>query len=253
MSPRKGGARQEGASRLLACLPAGERRSFVALCDRVELEFGQVLAEPDVRVAHVYFPLTGFVSLIAPVGHGATLEVGLIGAEGMLGATLALGVDSAPLHALVQGAGSALRLSAARFRRELDARPALRQVLLRYCYVLLRQVSQTAACTHYHSIQARLARWLLMTQDRAHGASLHLTQEFLGTMLGVRRVGVTEAAGALQARRLIGYHRGEIVVVNRRGLESASCGCYLGDKRLYDRTLGSVDGARLPAQGRTAR
>jgi CRP-like cAMP-binding protein len=206
------------------------------LCDRVELTFGQVLADPDVRLTDVYFPLTGFVSLISPVGE-ASLEVGLIGPEGMVGATIALGVDSAPLQALVQGAGSALQLSAARFRREIRLRPAFRALLLRYCYVLLRQVSQTAACTHYHSIEARLARWLLMTQDRAGGSSLHLTQEFLSVMLGVRRVGVTQAAGKLQARRLIDYHRGEIVVVNRRGLEAASCGCYAGDKRLYDRTL----------------
>jgi len=197
-----------------------------------------VLADPDVPISDVYFPLTGFVSLIAPVGRDETLEVGLIGAEGMLGATLALGVDSAPLHALVQGAGSALHLSAARFRREVRLRPALRQLLLRYCYVLLRQVSQTAACTHYHSIESRLARWLLMTQDRTGGATLHLTQEFLSGMLGVRRVGVTQAAGTLQARRLIGYHRGEIIVVDRRGLEASSCGCYAGDKRLYARTLG---------------
>ena len=204
----------------------------------MDLEFGQVLADPDVPISDVYFPLTGFVSLIAPVGRDETLEVGLIGAEGMLGATLALGVDSAPLHALVQGAGSALHLSAARFRREVRLRPALRQLLLRYCYVLLRQVSQTAACTHYHSIESRLARWLLMTQDRTGGATLHLTQEFLSGMLGVRRVGVTQAAGTLQARRLIGYHRGEIIVVDRRGLEASSCGCYAGDKRLYARTLG---------------
>jgi CRP-like cAMP-binding protein len=238
MSPRKGTVPPDGSSRLLSFLPAKDRSSFIARCDQVELEFGQVLAMPDKRIADVYFPLTGFVSLIAPVAGGATLEVGLIGPEGMLGATLALGVDRAPLRGLVQGAGSALRLSAAQFARELDARPALRRIVLRYCYVLLRQVSQTAACTHYHSIEARLARWLLMTQDRVRGNSLHLTQSFLSGMLGVRRVGVTQAAGALQGRSLIGYRRGEIVVVNRRGLEAAACGCYTGDKRLYDRAFG---------------
>jgi len=237
--PRKlsKGARPDG-SRLLNHLPETQRRSFIAECDTVELAFGQVLAEPDARIRDVYFPLTGFVSSIAPAGGDATLEVGLIGAEGMLGATLALGVNSAPVQALVQGAGSALHMSAASLRRELRLRPALRNILLRYCYVLLRQVTQTAACTHYHSIEARLARWLLMTQDRSRGASLHLTQQFLSDMLGVRRVGVSGAAGELQSRRLIGYHRGEIVVRDRRGLEAASCACYANDKRLYEHTLG---------------
>jgi CRP-like cAMP-binding protein len=204
----------------------------------VQLVFGQVLAEPDAPIRYVYFPETGFVSLLVPADGGAALEVGLIGREGMLGATLVLGVDSAPLHALVQGAGTALRMTAARFRKALAGSAALREVLTRYCYVLLRQVSQTAACTHYHTVKARLARWLLMTQDRALGATFHLTQEFLGRMLGARRVGVTEAAGGLQTRGLIGYRRGEIVVLNRRGLERASCACYAADKRLYDRTLG---------------
>jgi CRP-like cAMP-binding protein len=238
MSRRNGGAPPLEENRLLAGLPLKDRRDFTAACDRIELEFGRVLAEPDERIRYVYFPLTGFISLIAPIDGGATLEVGLIGNEGMLGATLALGVDSAPLHALVQGAGAALRMTAVRFRRELGARAALRNSLLRYCYVLLRQVSQTAACTHFHTIESRLARWLLMTQDRARGTAFHLTQAFLGRMLGARRVGVTHAAGALQSRRLIGYHRGEIVVLNRKGLEAASCLCYSGSKRLYERTFG---------------
>jgi CRP-like cAMP-binding protein len=251
ISPRNGGARQRLGNRLLAHLPAAEQQRFIALCGSVELTFGQVLARPDVRIADVYFPLTAFVSLIAPAGMHATLEVGLIGAEGMLGATVALGTQAAPLHALVQGAGSALHISAKLFQRELDARPTLRQLLLRYCYVTLRQVSQTAACTHYHSLAARLARWLLMTQDRVSTGSLHLTHDFLGRMLGVRRVGVTEAAGVLQARRLIIYRRGEIIVVNRRGLEAASCDCYARDKRLYDRVLGGAH-RRAGARQRTA-
>jgi CRP-like cAMP-binding protein len=238
MSARTGGKTPPDENRLLAHLSRADRRGFAAHCDTVELAFGQVLAEPDVRMRYVYFPLTGFVSLIAPADEGSSLEVGLIGREGMLGATIALGVESAPLHALVQGDGTALRMTAARLRSELRARPALRAALLRYCYVLMRQVAQTAACTHYHSVEARLARWLLMTQDRARGAAFHLTQEFLSGMLGVRRVGVTLAAGTLQKRRLIGYSRGEIVVLNRKGLESASCHCYSTDKEMYARTLG---------------
>ena len=148
-------------------------------------------------------------------------------------------MNSAPFHALVQGSGEALRLTAVRFRRALDGRPGLADAVKRYCYVLLRQVSQTAACTRFHTIEERLARWLLMTQDRASGAEYHLTQAFLARMLGVRRVSVTQAAGTLQARRLIGYRRGEIVISNRRGLETASCACYGKDKRLYRRTMGT--------------
>jgi hypothetical protein len=147
-------------------------------------------------------------------------------------------VSAAPLHALVQGTGLALRLSAPNFRRELRSLPQLRTALLRYFCVLLRQVAQMAACTRYHTVEQRLARWLLMTQDRAPGAEFHLTHDFLGRLLGVRRVGATHAAGALKRNGLIAYRRGEVVVVSRRGLQSASCHCYASDKRLYQRTLG---------------
>ena len=207
------------------------------MCDAVELGFGRVLARPDAPVRYVYFPQTAFISLIAPSQGGATLEVGLVGNEGVLGASIVLGVDGAPLHAVVQGAGSALRLPAAGFRRALARRPALRLLLLNYSYVLFRQLAQTAACTQQHALEARLARWLLMTEDRACGAVLHLTQQFLAGMLGVRREGVTHAAGTLRARRLIRYQRGEIRVLDRRGLEAAACRCYALDKRLYRRLL----------------
>ena len=229
---------EASSNRLLAGLPPRKRRAFAGHCEPVALTFGDVLSEPDDEIEYVYFPLTGFISVMVPAEAGASLEVGLIGREVMLGATIALGVDSSPLHGFVQGAGIALRMTAAQFRRQLDALPELRASILRYSYVLLRQVSQMAACTRYHTVEQRLARWLLMTQDRARGAEFHLTQEFLGLMLGVRRVGVTHAAGALQARGLIGYRRGEIVVANRHGLIAASCQCYASDKKLYQRTLG---------------
>jgi CRP-like cAMP-binding protein len=237
LSPRKHGAPPPDENRLLACLSANDRRNFIAACDTVALEFGHVLVEADERIRYAYFPLTGCIALTAPADAGATLEVGLIGNEGMLGGTIALGVDSAPLQALVKGAGVALRMTAVRLRREIGSHPALRNALLRHCYVLLRQVSQTAACTRYHSVESRLVRWLLMTQDRARGAALHLTQAFLGRMLGVRRIRVTQAAKNLKVRRLIGYRRGEIVVLNRGGLEAASCRCYSADRLQFDRTL----------------
>jgi CRP-like cAMP-binding protein len=224
------------ANRLLNLLPAGDRRAIRDLCDPVQLDLGRVLAEPGAAIRYVYLPQTAFISVVAPGGAGAALHVALVGNEGLLGAWIALGVNDAPLHALVRGAGSALRMPAARFRSELIARPALRELLLCYCYVLHRQVAQTAACTHNHPVEARLARWLLMTQDRACGAALQLTQQYLSGMLGVRREGVTQAAGALRARRLIGYRRGQILVLSRRGLEAAACRCYAGDKRLYEWT-----------------
>ena len=238
MTSRTDALRAGDGNRVLGRLSARERRGFTERCTTVELEFGQILAEPDQRIRYVYFPLVACISLNAPAGAGSTLEVAMIGNEGVLGATIAQSVDSAPLQALVQHAGSARRITAVAFRSALERSPALRTATLRYGYLLLRQVAQTAACTRYHPIEARLARWLLMTQDRVDGGAFRLTQAYLGRMLGVRRVGVTKAARALQSRRLIGYHRGTIVVVNRRGLEEASCRCYADEARLYPRILG---------------
>jgi CRP-like cAMP-binding protein len=213
-------------NRLLGGLPAKERTRILQQCEPVDLVFGAVLCNPDEPFRHVYFPLSGFISLVAPMDGHAPLEMGLIGNEGMLGVTLVLGVNVVPLRAVVQGSGSALRMSVARFRGALAASPALTRRLNRYLYVLMAQLSQTAACTRFHELDARLARWLLMTHDRAHGDRFHLTHEFLAAMLGVRRSGITIAAGALQRQKLIRYNRGRITVLNRKGLEAASCECY---------------------------
>jgi len=189
-------------------------------------------------LSHVYFPTGCFISLIMPIDASAALEVGMVGAEGMFGLPLALGVDVSPVRAVVQGAGSALRMDAAIFRRELARSEALQRQIDRYVFVQLSQLAQTAACTRFHVVEARLARWLLMTQDRAISGKFHVTQEFLAYMLGVRRVGVTKAASSLQARRLIRYSRGNITVLDRRGLKAAACGCYRADLESYDRMLG---------------
>jgi CRP-like cAMP-binding protein len=226
------------ANRLLAALPAKDRKALIAHCDQVELRFGQVLDEPGQPIGHVYFPIDSFVSLVTRAAGEASLEVGLVGDEGMHGVSLMLGIDASPLHALVQGAGPAYRMSARAFRRECAARPAFQRALNRYLYVLMSQLAQSAACTRYHMIEARLARWLLMTHDRAHAETFSVTHEFLAWMLGVRRVGVTGAASALQRRQLIGYRRGVVTVLNRRGLEGASCPCYQINKDVYERTLG---------------
>jgi CRP-like cAMP-binding protein len=172
-----------------------------------------------------------------PVDNSCSLEVGLVGDEGMFGIPLALGVDVSPVRAVVQGAGSALRMGGAAFCAELGHSPSLQREIDRYVFVQLSQLAQTAACTRYHVVEARLARWLLMTQDRAHANAFHVTQEFLALMLGVRRVGVTKAAGALQKRNLIRYSRGDIKVLDRRGLKAASCGCYEADRKSYSRIL----------------
>jgi len=229
------------ANRLLAALPRKERQRFEAHCEVVELAFAEILAEPGERLRHVYFPTDSLISLIAPVdGSAAGLEVGLVGDEGMFGIFLTLGVDISPQRGLVQGAGRALRMDAVAFRRELEDSPALQSLLKRYLYVVLGQLAQTAACVRFHVVEARLARWLLMMQDRAHSHELHITHVFLASMLGVRRVGVTKAATALQDRQLISYRRGKLTILDRAGLEAASCGCYAADQALYGRTLQGI-------------
>jgi len=226
------------ANRLLSALPAKTLKQMLANCEAVDLQLADVLSRPGKPIAHVYFPTDSFISLLAPIdGHGG-LEVGMIGNEGMFGAGLILGVDASPLSALVQGAGTALRMTASRFRRELDESPALRVRLNRYVHVLLNQLAQTAACTRFHLLEARLARWLLMTRDRAHSEEFYLTHDFLSHMLGVQRVGVTRAASSLQRRKLITYTRGVLKVLDRGGLQAAACTCYRVDKKIYERTLG---------------
>ncbi len=223
---------------LLDSMPEQRRRGFLASCESVELEFAMVLGEPNDRIRHVYFPVDSFISMVTTLDDGAMLEVGIVGNEGMLGMSLILGVDIAPHQALVQGAGEALRMSTGDFLRHCDENLPLQRTLSRYVHVLMRQLALTAACTHYHIVEARLARWLLMTRDRAHSDRFHLTHKLLAFMLGVRRVGVTEAANSLLGRGLIDYRRGEIIILNSAGLENASCRCYRQGNAMYEQGLG---------------
>ena len=232
---RRGDSGHEPAqrNRILAALPDSELRRLLSGADAVSLDFGQVLQQPGEVKRHVYFPTDTYVSQIASLSGVPRIEVGLVGAEGMIGSSLFLGVQTAPLHTVVQGAGKALRLDAARFVRELSRGPALRAIMSRYVYVRMSQLGQMAACARFHTVKERLARWLLMTRDRAQSTTFHMTHEYMASMLGVRRVGVTEAATSLQRRNLIEYKRGELAIVNGRELEAASCECYETADRVY--------------------
>ena len=222
---------------LLAALPPNESRRLIARCEPVELVFEDVLCEVGDRIRHVYFPTASFISLISSVDRGSRLEVGLVGTEGMFGVSVMLGVEVASLRALVQGAGPALRMDAAQFLRELKRSPTLAKLLNSYLYVLMTQLAQMAPCARFHVVEARLARWLLMTRDRAHSNEFRLTQEFLAYMLGVRRAGITHAASSLQKRKLICYSRGKMKILDGRGLEAVSCKCYATAEQMYSRVM----------------
>ncbi len=224
---------QPNVNHLIELLPRKDRLRVLALCEPFELNLEDVLCEPGKPMSHVYFPTSGFISLISQINGSPGVEVGMVGREGMLGAQLALGVSTAPLHALVQGAGTSWRMSAKAFKSELTRNSPLQTALHRYVYVLMAQLAESTACVRFHQIGPRLARWLLMSQDRSAASTFTVTQEFLAYMLGVRRVGITAAAGALQKAGLIQYRRGQLTVIDRQGLEHAACGCYAADQKSY--------------------
>lgn len=225
---------------LIELLPRRERQRLMALCQPVELILSDVLCEPGIASRHVWFPSDGFICLVARVDEHPGLEVGMVGREGMFPAQLVLGVTESPLRALVQGPGLVWRADAPAFRRELRDSAPLRKLLDRYLYVLMSQMVTSAGCLRFHQIGPRLARWLLMSQDRARRAQFHITHDFLAYMLGVRRVGVTVAAGDLQSRGLITYHRGELTVLDRPALEAAACSCYAAGRQAYATHIGAL-------------
>jgi CRP-like cAMP-binding protein len=225
------------SNRLLARLPAKDRARIVAACVQVDLPFEEIVAESGKPIDYVYFPTGGFLSLLRPI-EGNNIEVALAGDEGMFGLPINVGVPTSNVRALVQGAGKALRMTPKAFQRQLDHSAALRNTIGRYTYVLMTQFAQTVGCNRFHVVEQRLARWLLMTADRAHSDSFRITHEFLANMLGVRRAGVTTAARQLQTRGLIQYKRGSLAILDRPGLEKASCGCYRVNLETYRGVLG---------------
>jgi len=225
---------------LLSVLPPGVQRKLLGSQEPIRLERWTALVEHGESVEYVYFPIDSVVSILtAPFDDNAALEVALVGNEGMVGAWLLLGVDTAPVRALVQGSGLAWRVDANAFRREIVVNRRMRESFSRYVYVQLVQLAQTIACTRFHVVEARLARSLLMTRDRAHSRRFHVTQAFLAHVLGVRRAGVTRAASSLRRSRLIRYSRGDVEIMDERGLERAACGCYAVDKRTYAAVINS--------------
>ncbi len=223
---------------LINVLPRTLRDGVLKACEPFELIFGEILCDAERPYRHAYFPDSGLISLLSTLRGHNPLEMALIGREGMLGESLVLGVRTAPMRAVVQGPGAALRMPAAKLKNMLHTSPALQKVLNRYLYLRLVELSLTGACTRFHHIEQRLARWLLLTHDRTQGDQFRLTHEYLADMLGVRRSGITVAAGELQTRELISYSRGEIRILDRAGLEAASCGCYAAMKHREVQLLG---------------
>ena len=223
---------------LLSRLPRIDRARLMKQTEEVSLPLYTVIYPGGNSIKYVYFPMHGFVSLVTMIDGKPLQESGMVGREGMVGVPVALGVKRSPSHAMVQGAGAAWRIETSKFQLELGRSEALKKAMNLYTHVLMTQLATNSACLSVHRLAARLARWLLMTQDRAQSNQFRVTHEFLAYMLGVRRVGVTTAANALQRRGLISYSRGQVTVLDRAALESSSCSCYDADQAAYAELLG---------------
>jgi CRP-like cAMP-binding protein len=224
-------------NRLLAALPDAEWARWEPHLEPVDMPLGKVLYESGSRLSHVYFPTTSIVSLLYVMEDGASAEIAVVGNEGIVGISLFMGGESTPSRALVQSAGQGFRLKADLMLLEFNRAGPVLHLLLRYTQALITQMSQTAVCNRHHSLDKQLCRWLLLSLDRLHSEELVMTQELIANMLGVRREGVTEAAGNLQQAGLIRYQRGHITVLDRAGLEKRTCECYAVVKKEYDRLL----------------
>jgi CRP-like cAMP-binding protein len=227
-------------NRLLAALPPAILERWLPMLEHFDLSLGAVLYESGVTLTHVYFPTNAIVSLLYVMEDGSSAEIAVVGREGLVGVALFMGGNSTPSRAVVQSAGGGFRISADRIYQEFSFAPEVMHLLLRYTQALLTQMAQTAVCNRHHKLEQQLCRWLLLSLDALDGAEVVMTQELIANMLGVRRVGVTEAALKLQQAGLIRYKRGHIEVLDRAGLERTTCECYAVVKKEYDRLLPSA-------------
>ena len=225
---------------LLANLPIEARERLFPDLEMVELALGEVLYESGAELSHVYFPTTSIVSLLYVMENGASAEIAAVGNEGIVGVALYMGGETTPSRAVVQSAGLGYRLTGQLLKKEFNRSEAMQHLLLRYTQALLTQMAQTAVCNRHHTVDQQLCRWLLLSLDRLASNQLTMTQELIANMLGVRREGVTEAAGKLQSAGLIHYHRGRITVIDRAGLEAQVCECYGVVKKEFSRLLPDV-------------
>jgi CRP-like cAMP-binding protein len=225
---------------LLAALPAQDRERLLPHLELVTMPLGHVLYESGNELRHVYFPTTSIVSLLYVMIDGASAEIAVVGHDGIIGVALFMGGETMPNRAVVQSAGHAYRLKGALLKQEFNRSGELQHLLLRYTQALLTQMAQTAVCNRHHSLDQQFCRWLLLSLDRLPADELVMTQELIANMLGVRREGVTEAAGNVQRAGLIEYQRGHITVLDRAGLEARTCECYAVVKKEFDRLLPGI-------------
>ncbi|HUF74049.1 MAG TPA: Crp/Fnr family transcriptional regulator [Gammaproteobacteria bacterium] len=236
------GPRSPKQNDLLAALPAPDYERLARNLEVVQMPLGDVLYESGGQLKHVYFPTTAIVSLLYVMENGASAEIAVVGNEGLLGIALFMGGETTPSRAIVQSAGYGFRLKAQFVKDEFNLAGPFMRLLLRYTQALITQMAQTAVCNRHHSVDQQLARWLLLSLDRLPTNQLTMTQELIANMLGVRREGVTEAAGKLQAAGIIQYKRGHITVIDRPRLEQSACECYEVVKREFDRLLIDIPG-----------
>lgn len=225
------------ANTLIDTLPRTAKSRLLAICEPIDLVSGELVSRSDTPTRHIYFPTGSIVSLTTSAKAAPVLEIGMVGSEGMLGAHMALGVSTSPLHARVRGSGTAWRVATGPFNRELLRSSALQRSLNRYVQVIILQLTADVRCLRFHQIDQRFARWLLMTHDRSHSDSFNVTHQAIAHLMGVRRVGITKAAGELQRRGIIRYVRGELAILDRESLEAAACSCYATEQRNYARLL----------------